>query len=205
MIIPAILEDNLEEIDRRIEIARRFSKTIHIDFIDGKFASNKSFLDPTPFQKYKNQLNLEAHLMVDEPINYLDKLASVGFNRFLGHVEKMSDQVEFVAKGEALGAIGLGLDLDTHISSIEVPFDDLDIILLMSVKAGESGQVFDESILEKIKKLRNNYLGDIEMDGGINEESLKLSKEAGANSFCATSFIFRDDPKHQFETLKSLL
>ena len=94
--------------------------------------------------------------MVKEPINYLDKFALNGFNKFVGHVEKMSDQVEFVAKGESLGSVGFGVDLETDLSKIKVSFDDLDQILIMGVKAGKSGQIFDPRIIEKIKKLRTN-------------------------------------------------
>ncbi|KKQ74970.1 MAG: Ribulose-phosphate 3-epimerase [Candidatus Woesebacteria bacterium GW2011_GWB1_38_5b] len=205
MIIPAILEKSFEEIEKKIEITRQFSKKVHIDFIDGKFAKNTTFFDPSHFKKYSNDLDLEAHLMVDEPVQYLTPLSQAGFKRIIGHVEKMGDQVDFIAKAEVLGAVGLALDLETPISEIEVSYDDLDLILLMSVKAGESGQIFDEGVVSKIKKLRSLYLGEIEMDGGINDKTLSLAKQAGATTFCTTSFIFTDDPWGQFKKLVSLL
>ena len=205
MIIPAILEKDWEEIKNKLEICTQFASTVHIDFIDGEFVDNKSFLDFEQFKNYRQTFNLEAHLMVNEPINYLEKLAESGFASFVGHVEKMSDQVEFVTKGEELGAVALALDLDTPIEKIKVNLDDLDQILLMSVKAGKSGQEFDESVLAKIKLLRNKYLGKIEIDGGINKDTLKLAKEAGANNFCVTSALFNDEPKKEFELLHSLL
>lgn len=205
MIIPAILEKNWKALDRKITISKTFTNTTHIDFIDGKFSSNKSFLEFEKFEKYKGSLNLEAHLMVEEPANYLEKLAEVGFKRFIGHVEEMSNQVEFIAKGERLGSVGLALDLDTPLSSIIVSLDDLDQILLMSVKAGKSGQKFNEGILDKIRDLKSKYLGEIEIDGGINDKTLPLAKKSGASSFCVTSFLFDEDPKKKYELLKSLL
>jgi ribulose-phosphate 3-epimerase len=205
MIIPAILEDNFSEIKNKLEICTQFASAVHIDFIDGNFAENKSFMDFEPFKEYRQTFNLEAHLMVNEPINYLDKLADAGFTTFIGHVEKMSDQVSFVAKGEELGRVSLALDLSTPLDELKVNLEDLDQILLMSVKAGKSGQVFEEAVVEKIKKLRSIYLGKIEIDGGINEDTLKMSKNAGANNFCVTSALFKEDPRFEYQKLYSLL
>lgn len=204
MIIPAILEKDWEEIDKKLDICRGFASNVHIDFIDGKFVDNTSFLEFESFKKYSDYFTLEAHLMVEEPINYLDDLFNSGFKKIIGHVEKMSDQVEFVAKGQALVAIGLALDLDSEIDKIKVNLDDLDQILLMSVKAGKSGQEFDSRILEKIKKLRSKYLGNIEIDGGINDKTLIEAKNAGANQFCVTSFLFKENPEKQFRILENL-
>ncbi len=204
MIIPAILEKDWKEIEKKLEICRDFAAGIHIDFIDGKFTDNISFLEFEPFKKYSEYYNLEAHLMVDEPINYLDKLSEAGFKKFVGHVERMDDQVEFVAKGEQLGVVGLALDLNTELNSIKVPLDDLDQILLMSVTAGKSGQEFNSEVLKKIKDLRSKYLGNIEVDGGINDKTLVNAKENGANQFCVTSFLFNGDPKSKFRLLKEL-
>lgn len=205
MIIPAILEKNWEEIEKKLEICREFARAVHIDFIDGKFNPNTSFLEFEPFKEYSNYFTLEAHLMVEEPISYLPSLSSAGFKRFIGHVEKMSDQVEFVANGELLGGVGLALDLQTPLDAIKVSLDDLDQILLMSVNAGKSGQTFDNSIIEKIKSLRSKYLGNIEIDGGINDQTILFAKTASANTFCVTSFLFKEDPKEQYRMLQSLL
>jgi ribulose-phosphate 3-epimerase len=204
MIIPAILEKDWEEIEKKLEICREFATHVHIDFIDGKFADNISFMDFEPFKKYSEYYSLEAHLMVDEPVNYLDKLVSAGFKTFLGHVEKMSDQIEFVAKGEELGEVGLAIDIDSSIDKISVSLDDLDRILLMSVKAGKSGQTFNPHIEGKIKKLRSKYLGNIEVDGGINAETFLTAKNAGATAFCVTSYLFRENPSENFRKLEAL-
>ncbi len=204
MIIPAILEKNWEEIEKKLEICREFATNVHIDFIDGKFTNNTSYLEFDNFKKYSEYFNLEAHLMVEEPFDYLGKLADAGFKTFLGHVEKMSDQVEFVARGEELGEVGLAIDVDSSINEIKVPVDDLDRILLMSVKAGKSGQTFNPHIEGKIKKLRNKYLGKIEIDGGINDETFVIAKNAGVNAFCVTSYLFNNDPIGNFRRLEEL-
>jgi ribulose-phosphate 3-epimerase len=205
VIIPAILEKNWEEVEKKIEICRSLGRSVHIDFIDGKFTDNTSFLNTTLFKKYSTTFDFEAHLMVEEPINYLENLAENGFKKFIGHIEKMSDQIEFIAKGEFLGTVGLGIDLNTSLDKIKVNLEDLDQILLMGVKAGKSGQEFDLRVLEKIKTLRSKYLGIIEIDGGINDKALVECKNAGANNYVVTSFLFTENPQKQFDLLKNLL
>ena len=143
--------------------------------------------------------------MVDEPIQYLPQLSSAGFKKFLAHIERMSDQAEFVAKGEELGSVGLCLDLTTSINKISVPLIDLDQILLMCVPAGKSGQTFDENILSKIRDLKEKDFENIEVDGGINNHTLPLARSAGANLFCVTSYIFSKNPKEQFRLLEKKL
>ncbi|EKD85555.1 MAG: Ribulose-phosphate 3-epimerase [uncultured bacterium] len=205
MVIPTILEKSWEEIEKKFKVYKSFANTVHVDFIDGKFTDSLTFLDPNPFSKYSGYFNLEAHLMVEEPANYLDGLASAGFKRFLGQVEKMSDQVKFVAKGQSLGSVGLALDIETPIEAIKVSLEDLDQILLMSIIAGASGRPFDQRVIPKMKELRTKYTGTIEVDGGINDQTLVFARTAGANRFCVNSFLFKGDPKKQFDLLSSLL
>lgn len=204
-IIPTILEESWEEVEKKFKAYESFANTVHVDFIDGKFADSLTFLDPNPFSKYSGYFNLEAHLMVEEPANYLDGLASAGFKRFLGQVEKMSDQVKFIAKGQSLGSVGLALDIETPIEAIKVSLEDLDQILLMSIIAGASGRPFDQRVIPKMKELRTKYVGTIEVDGGINDQTLVFARTAGANRFCVNSFLFKGNPKKQFELLSSLL
>lgn len=204
-IIPGILEHDWTEIEKKIEVAKNFTDTIHIDLIDGKFVQNSTFLDPRPFEKYKD-LNLELHLMVEEPIIYLKPFAKVGFKRFLGHIEKMSNQAEFVAEGQLLGEVGLAVDLATPVSAIKVNLDDLDVVLLMSVKAGFSGQQFDNSVLGKIKELKEKSKIPVEIDGGVNENSIRFLKETGVERFIATNAIFGcEDPKANFLQIQNCL
>ena len=206
-IIPGILEKEWGEIERKINLVRSFAKSIHIDIIDGKFAPNITFLDPTPFAKYTHSaasgraILFEAHLMVEDPINYLKPFADAGFRRFLGHIEKMSDQEEFVAQGQLLGEVGLAIDGPTPLDSVKAPYGDLDCILVMTIKAGESGQAFTPEYLEKVK-IMNQAKPDqddtktgmkVEVDGGINNQTIIQAKNAGATRFVANSFIFKTD------------
>lgn len=204
-VIPGILENNWEKIGERIEKVKSFSNTFHIDVIDGKFSPNTSFLNPQPFLAYTKELFFEVHLMTDNPIEYLEPFAKAGFKRFIGHVEKMPDVSEFVARGQILGEVGLAIDEPTNIDSLNIPFDDLDLILIMGVKAGASGQVFMPQILGKIKAVRAKTNITIEVDGGINDKNIAEIKNAGANRFVTTSFIFNSpDPQKAYQALVSL-
>ncbi len=204
-VIPGVLERNWEEIEKKLEIFKIFSNKVHIDVIDKAFGGEEIVLDLAPFSKYKDQLVMEIHLMVNEPINYLKTFYSVGFKRFIGQVEYMGDQAEFVARGELYGEVGLALDLDSSMEKIKVPFEDLDLVHIMSVKAGKSGQEFDQSSIEKIKNLRSKTDIPIEVDGGINDQILTQCKNAGANFFVATSFISdSQNPQEAFRTLEKL-
>ncbi|HZQ29808.1 MAG TPA: HisA/HisF-related TIM barrel protein [Patescibacteria group bacterium] len=197
-VIPALLERDWEEIEKKLEVIKTFSDKVHIDVLDIGF-------DPEPFSKYKDQLFLEAHLMTDEPVNSLKTFYRAGFKRFIGHAEKISDQAVFVARGELYGEVGLALDLESPIDLIKVPFEDLDFVSVMSVKAGKQGQELDQSSLEKIESIRSKTDLPIEVDGGINDQTLRLAKEAGANYFVAGSFILNNpSPKEAFQKLEAL-
>lgn len=203
-IIPGILEKEWSEIEKKIESVRPFAKTIHIDIIDGKFANNTTFIDPEPFKKYTREFIFELHMMVENPVEYLKPWANAGFVRFLGHIEKMPDQTEFVAQGQLLGEVGLAIDLKTPISDIEVPFGDLDSILLMDIAAGFSGQQFNPSVVDKIKEIADKTFIPIGVDGGINDTTLPQIKNAGATSCVATSFMFNGNPQEQYQKLQNL-
>lgn len=194
-IIPGILEKEWSEIERKIEIVKPFAKTIQVDIIDGIFAPNTTFLDPTPFKKYANDLFFELHLMVENPIKYLKPFADVGFKRFVAQVEKMPDQVAFIAEAQILGEVGLALDGETPLDAIKAPFDDLDCFLLMTIKAGASGQTFNPAVTAKIQALRAKTNLPIEVDGGINDQTALLAQDAGANRFVSSSFLFNSKPE----------
>jgi ribulose-phosphate 3-epimerase len=206
-VIPGILEKSWEEVEAKIKLLSPFAKQLHIDVIDGKFVNNLTFLDPAPFDKYKDQFLLEVHLMVEEPINYLKPFAQAGFKRFLGHVEKMSSQEEFVAEGQLLGEVGLALDGPTDLSAIKVSYDDLDTVLFyVSDRVGFSGPPMLPEHLEKVKAFREKSNIPIEVDGGIKDTTILLAKNAGATRFVATSFISNTpDPKGAYDKLVSLV
>lgn len=205
-IIPAILEKEWGEIEKKIELVKTFATSIHIDIIDGKFTDNITFLDPQPFKKYSSEIFLELHMMVENPTAYLDSWANAGFKRFLGHIEKMTDQVEFVAKAQELGEAGLALDGPTPVSEIKVPIIDLDAVFFYTAeRVGHSNAVLFPDRLEKVKSVSGSNLLPVGVDGGINTETIESAFKAGARRFGITSGIFGNpDPKKVYEELYSI-
>lgn len=207
-IIPSPGTENKDwsEIEKKIDLVRSFAKTIHIDVVDGIYAPNVTFSDPTPFEKISKEFLLEVHLMVDEPVNHLKKWADAGFARFIGHVERMSSQEEFVAQAQLLGEVVLALDKQSEVGDLHVPLDDLDGLLVMTIQAGFSGQKFEEALLEKVKKLRERTTLPIEIDGGVNDETALIAASKGVNRFVATSYLFNSEsPEKQFKHLQTSL
>lgn len=205
-VIPGILEKEWSEIERKIELVLPFAKTIHIDILDGKLFKNTTFLDPVPFKKYTDKIFFEVHMMVEDPIKYLKQWADAGFKRFIGHVERMPNQEEFVAQGQSLGEVGLAFDGPTNLEALKVSVEDLDNLLFMAIESGFSGRPFTIEYLNKVKKIREQSMTiPIEVDGGINDLTILQAKEIGVTRFAATSFIYKDNPGLQFEILNNLL
>lgn len=207
-VIPGILEKDWEKIEEKLEKIKTFTSSAHIDFIDGKFTDNITYLELEKFKQYSDDIYLEAHLMVENPIEYLDKLSDAGFKRFLGHIERMPNVADFVAKGQLLGEVGIALDGPTGIEKLEeINLDDLDCILIYtSEKVGRAGPPMMTERLEKIKRLREKTDIPIEADGGVKDSTIKQALESGANRFVATSFIWESsNPTEAYQRLNQKL
>lgn len=205
-IIPGILEKEWENIEQKLRIAERFASTIHIDIIDGVFVNNETFLDPKPFIPYSNSLYLELHMMVENPIQYIKPFADAGFKRFIGHIEMMPDQQQFIDMAKKYGEAGLAIDGPTSLDKIAVPLDSVDYFLVYtSEKVGFSGPQMLPERLEKVRQLRSQTQKAIEVDGGVRDTSLPDARNAGATHFAATSFIFSATyPEEQYKILQRL-
>lgn len=205
---PGTMFTEFPPIAERIERILPFANAVHIDIVDGKFADNLTFMDPAPFKKYANDILLEVHLMVEEPLQYLKPFANAGFQRFIGHIEKMSDIPEFVAQGQLLGEVGLAVDGKTPIEAIsDISPEDLDVVLVMTINAGFSGQSFMPEYLEKVKKLREKSTTlPIQIDGGVNADTIITAKEAGVTRFVVTSAIYnQQNPYEAYRLLQKAL
>lgn len=206
-VIPGILETEWSEIEEKLQQIKTFTNTVHVDIIDGKFVENKTFLDPEPFRAYSKDLFLELHMMVEEPINLLPEWGNAGFKRFLGHIEHMHSQSEFITEAKKYGEVGLALDGPTHINHIKVPFEQLDSLLIYtSNKVGFAGPPMMDDRLDKIRHLKKLTNIPIEADGGVNDKTILKAKAAGATRFVSTSCIWNaSNPSHQYHNLKDLI
>lgn len=184
-------------------------KWIHIDKGDGIFASVESWGDPVELedviktQEHKN-INIEAHLMVENPEDVAEAWLKAGVKRLIVHLEALKNvamAMDLCQKYEA--NLMLAINPETIVENLIPYFHNVEYYLILAVEPGESGQDFNRKVLDKIEFLRERRPGaKIEVDGGINLETVKLVKEAGADYIVSASYIFEaDDPKEAYRRL----
>lgn len=214
-IIPAILTDNITELEERlgavdeaVDANGANIKRVQIDIIDGEFVDNKT-VDPANMGGVDTNLSLDFHLMVKEPINWIEKCANAGADRIIGQIEMMHSQVDFVGRVQESGLyVGLAVDLETPVSKLDpVVLTNVDVVLLMAVKAGWGGQKFDARVLEKIKELDEIRARDatpfkICVDGGETEETINETHFAGADEVVAGKRLFDGNLKENIERMQ---
>lgn len=174
-IIPAILPKSVEEWQEKFDKVKSLVERVQLDIVDGVFAKTKTIFPADLVGESFGGVKIDVQLMVDEPVEWLEQCVAIGADRVFGHVERMEDEILFVAEAQVKGfGVGLALDLDTPVAKVATVVDDLDAVLLMSVKAGESGREFVERVLPKIEELRG--LRDdliICVDGGLDVAEIK--------------------------------
>ncbi len=204
-IIPSIPTNNPKELREKLAQAEGVVDRVSIDIIDGKYADNKT-IDPSILFEIETNFKLDYQLMVVEPVNWVEKCVAGKADRIIGHIEKMSNQIEFVGKVQEVGAqVGLAIDLKTPVSAIdETIINDLDIVLVMSVPAGFGGQKFNKKALSKIKKLdkirsRDDMPYRIHDDGGITLELGDDARREGADEVSIGMRIFEGNLAENIE------
>lgn len=183
---------------------------IHIDIMDGKFVSNKTWTtsEVKKFTSYST-LPLEVHLMVNNPSKYIEDYALMNTSIIIFHYEAVKDINEMINKVKLYGLkVGIAINPETNINVLIPYLNMIDEVLIMSVHPGKSGQSFIEESLEKISVLKNiilehNYKTIISVDGGINNETGLLCKDAGVDELVSASYIHKDIINN-IKTLKNI-
>jgi ribulose-phosphate 3-epimerase len=174
-IIPAILEKDITAFEEKLKKVWGISKRVQMDIIDGKYSQTETVM-PEILLNIDTIVDFEGHLMVDKPEDWVERCAASGMTGLMGQVEKMQDVTKFIADTEAAGMkAGLAYDIDTPLDGLEEYVNNLDAVLLMSVKSGSQGILeFDDRVLQKIKKVRAmSEFVTIVVDGGLNVEKIK--------------------------------
>lgn len=205
MISPSILAGDYANLQS--ELGRiSASDLIHIDVMDGHFVPNISIGVPVVESiKKVCDIPFDVHLMISNPIDYVEQFAKAGADIICFHAESNSDIGDTIDKIISLGkkaalAVKPGTDIDVVLPYI----DKLWMVLVMTVEPGFGGQSFMQSTIPKIKKLRAIAPDiNIEVDGGINADTVKIAAEAGANVFVAGSAVFKsENPNNTIALLK---
>ena len=169
----------------------------HLDVMDGVFVPNLTYGMPIveAFRKL-TELPIDVHLMIENPGKYLRQFRDAGADIITFHVEATDDPEPVLHELEKL-QVGIGLAANPHTPLLRLePYLPLcDLALIMSVEAGFGGQTFDEQALRKLTRLRREFDANLllEVDGGINEETIVSCAQAGADLFVVGSAIFKHD------------
>ena len=209
-ISPSLLSANFANLQKDLdELKKSKIKYIHLDIMDGKFVPNISFGFPIIKKIRKdNDFIFDTHLMIDEPIRYIDEFKESGSDIITIHYEACSNLDETIEKIKLLGLkVGLSFKPKTDINKIIPYLEKIDLCLVMSVEPGFGGQSFMEDSLEKIKTIRkyideNNLSCLIEVDGGIKDYNLKKVIDAGVDLVVSGSDIFSNKENSIFDQVK---
>ena len=194
-ISPSILASDYANLQSELERIST-SDLIHVDVMDGHFVPNISIGAPvTAACKKVCDVPFDVHLMISNPLDYAEDFAKAGADIICFHSECDSDTEETINKILSLGKkAGLAIKPATPIDEVVKYLDKLSMVLVMTVEPGFGGQSFMESTMPKVEAIRKiNPDIDIEVDGGINAETIKIASKAGANVFVAGSAVFKSE------------
>ncbi|MDU1315781.1 ribulose-phosphate 3-epimerase [Anaerococcus hydrogenalis] len=195
---PSVLSANFANLQNDLDQLKKTKvKYLHLDIMDGKFVPNISFGFPIIKAIRKdNDFILDTHLMIEEPIRYIDQFKKSGADLITIHYEACSNLDETIEKIKSCGLkVGISFKPKTDINNIIPYLEKIDLCLVMSVEPGFGGQSFIEDSIEKIQKLRS-YIDEndlscmIEVDGGIKDHNLKKVIDAGIDIVVSGSDIF---------------
>lgn len=198
-----------EGIEKVIELLKKSHiSLVHLDVMDGKFVTNTTFgAEFVANMRDKTDFILDTHLMIENPEEQINEYINAGADILTVHYEATKNLEETLKNIRDAGLLaGVSIKLETPAEELEMLVKNnlVDLVLVMSVEPGDSGRPFDERAIEKIKTLRSySSKLDIEVDGGINPETIKRVVEAGANLVVAGSSIFRsEDPIEAIKSMK---
>ena len=214
-ISPSILSADFSQLGNEIKrLEEGGADMIHVDVMDGHLVPNLT-IGPTVIKALRKYTNLpfDVHLMISPVHKYIKDFANAGSDIITIHPEATKNLEESIFHIKELNKkVGVSLNPNTKINVIESHINNIDLVLVMSVFPGFGGQKFIPETINKIKDLKeikdkNNYIFDIEVDGGINFSNSKDVINAGANILVSGTTIFKEnngDLQKNIETLKSV-
>lgn len=200
---PSILAADMLRLENEIKkIEYSGSKYVHIDVMDGVFVPNISFGMPIiSAVKKATNLVLDVHAMIIDPDKYIDDFIKCGADIITFHLEALDNEriLKAINKIHSVGKkVGISIKPKTPASEIYPYIELIDMVLVMTVEPGFGGQSFMYDMMDKVKSIREfadskNIDMDIEVDGGINDKTLKIANDAGANIFVLGTAFFKSE------------
>ncbi|MFW6064064.1 MAG: ribulose-phosphate 3-epimerase [Candidatus Natronoplasma sp.] len=207
-ISPSILSADFSNLEKAVKAVNK-TEWLHLDVMDGHFVPNLTF-GPCVIDSIRDKSEhvFDTHLMISNPGEYIDDFVEAGSDIITFHVEGVDDVEEVIEDIKRTGTkVGLSLKPGTKFETIEEFLPFIDLILIMTVEPGFSGQEFMEEVVPKIKKARDavdekNYDIDIAVDGGISPETAGKVVDNGANVLVSGSSVFEGDIEKNLKELR---
>ncbi|WP_308688857.1 ribulose-phosphate 3-epimerase [uncultured Streptococcus sp.] len=212
-IAPSILSADYANFESELKkLEATGAESVHIDIMDGHFVPNISFgAGVVASMRPHSRLVFDCHLMVSNPEHHIEEFARAGADIISIHAEATPHIHGALQKIRTAGVkASVVINPGTPVEVVKNVLNLVDQVLVMTVNPGFGGQAFLPETMDKVRELVvlrevNQLDFDIEVDGGIDDETIRVAKEAGANVFVAGSYVFKGDVAHQVQTLKEAL
>lgn len=205
-IVPAILTDNAETLEKLVHQAEAFTDYAQFDLMDGRFVPSNSF-SVNDLITINIKMGWEAHLMMLQPEDYLEALKIAGANKIVFHYEAVASPGRVISLVKQLGVkVGMAINPETRFDVFKELVPEVDSVLFMAVNPGFYGAKFIPEVLDKIKEFRKTYFKTlVGLDGGVKESNIADIARAGVDEICVGSAIFlQPDPAAAYRKLTGL-
>ena len=212
-VAPSLLAADFSKLREEIQEVESYgAEYLHLDVMDGNFVPNISFGAPviSSIRKHSN-LVFDVHLMVENPDRFIKDMVDAGADVITVHAEATKHLNRTIQLIKSYGKkVGVALNPSTPLDVIKYDLKDIDMVLIMTVNPGFGGQAFLPETMDKVRELvalreEKGLNFEIEVDGGIDDQTIAQAKEAGATVFVAGSYVFKGDVNERVQVLRNQL